>query len=511
MGAIDAEETRRLAVRLADALESVTDAVLTADTEWRLTYVNAGAERLFQRSREELVGKVLWETVPDFSGTVFQREFERVMIERVPVSFTEFFSRLDLWVEIRVFPSVEGITIFARDVTVQTVDVAERRRIEQQFLRARRMESIGSLAGGIAHDLNNLLMPILMGATLLKRKSGDAQILRVAENIERSANRGRDLVKQVLSFARGIEGSRDPVHLGEIVREVRGMIETTFPRDIELVVHVADHLQWTTGDPTQFNQVLLNLCVNARDAMPGGGVLTISATNAEIDEQYALMHRGLIAGSFVVIEVVDTGTGMPPDIVDRLFEPFFTTKEPGRGKGLGLPTVNAIVQSYGGYVNVYSKVGEGSTFRIYLPADSHPDRSAQDRKAELHSGDGELILIVDDEAAILSITQQTLEAFGYRVITADDGAHAIAMYALRRHEIDVVVTDMMMPIMDGRALIAALQRIDPAVKIIASSGIEHHGRTGKTAPEGVRYLLEKPYSAEVMLTTLAKVLGKARE
>ncbi len=264
-----------------------------------------------------------------------------------------------------------------------------------------------------------------------------------------------------------------------------------------------------TGDPTQLNQVLLNLCVNARDAMKNGGRLTVSGLNAEIDAQYAVMNRGVGAGRYVVLEVADTGMGMPPAVVDRIFEPFFTTKEVGEGTGLGLSTVLGIVRSHGGFVNVYSEPGRGSVFKVYLPAQSAEPclHETTEVSQVLPRGSGELILIVDDESSIRSITQQTLESFGYRAVTADDGAQAIALFALRRGEIDLVITDMMMPVMDGPALISAVRRLDQKVPIIAASGLNSNSSMAKVSAAGVGHFLAKPYNTESLLKVIRIVLS----
>jgi PAS domain S-box-containing protein len=390
------------------------------------------------------------------------------------------------------------------------LDLTKQKKLEQQFLRAQRMESIGTLAGGIAHDLNNLLAPITMGVGLLKMYEPGPRALPVIETIERSANRGVNLVKQVLSFARGVEGSRVALHAGPIMHEIESIAANTFPKNITLRVLVPKNLWLVLADATQINQVLLNLCVNARDAMPDGGQLELSAGNVEIDEQYAVMNRSIPPGRYVLIQLTDTGTGMSKEVVDRIFEPFFTTKAVGQGTGLGLSTVLGIVRSHGGHVNVYSELGKGSTFKVYLPAESDLSVGAHGAALteEMPRGNGELILVVDDEASILDITKQTLQAFGYRVMTADDGAQAIGLYALHRDEIAVVVTDMMMPVMDGPALIAALRRIPPTVRIIAASGLNANGNVARAASAGVKHFLPKPYSAGAILSLIKKVLAE---
>jgi CheY-like chemotaxis protein len=296
-----------------------------------------------------------------------------------------------------------------------------------------------------------------------------------------------------------------PKHL---IREVIKILRETFPKSIEISFRIAEDLWMINGDATQLHQVLMNLCINARDAMPEGGKLRIEAENKILDETSARMILEARPGRFVLITVADTGTGIPLEHLDRIFDPFFTTKEIGKGTGLGLSTVLGIAKGHGGFVNVYSEVGRGTQFRVYLPAlevgqlgqaDAVPD--------ELPIGHEELILVVDDEAAIREITRSTLEAFNYRVLTAGDGAEAIALYAEHRSEIKVVLTDMMMPYMDGPALIRALRKLNPEVRIIASSGLTENGKSVEVALTWVKAFLSKPFSAEKLLKTIAEVLN----
>jgi PAS domain S-box-containing protein len=385
-------------------------------------------------------------------------------------------------------------------------DITERRVLQEQFLRAQRMESIGTLAGGIAHDLNNLLAPIVMGVGLLKFKAPDEASQRIIATIERSAQRGTNLVKQVLSFARGVEGARVTVHLSHLVREIQEFVQSTFPKNIVFGATVPKDAWLVHGDPTQLNQVLLNLCVNARDAMPQGGTLRVSARNLTVDQPYSAMLRSVPPGRYVLLEVADTGSGIPPEVKERIFEPFFTTKDPGKGTGLGLSTVATIVRSHGGFVSVQSDPGRGSTFQVYLPAQTEAAVLPTSETTEPHlpRGHGELILLVDDERSVLEITKDTLEEFGYRVMTAEDGAQAVGLYALHRAEIALVLTDMTMPLMDGPALIAALRRMDPHLLIVAESGLSANADRAATA--GVSHFLAKPYSAEALLCLLKTVL-----
>jgi signal transduction histidine kinase/ActR/RegA family two-component response regulator len=412
--------------------------------------------------------------------------------------------------------TVEGRWTLVRDdggqpkaVLAIDTDITERRKVEQQFFRAQRMESLGTLAGGIAHDLNNLLAPITMGVDLLSRLTPDPKSVAILESMQRSAKRGADLVKQVLSFARGVEGTRTSQRVEPILREVESMARNTFPRNITIELKIKSELWPVVADATQLNQVLLNLCVNARDAMPEGGRLELSAYNVEIDLQTAALNRALTPGRYVVLQVTDNGAGIPQAIIDRIFEPFFTTKEVGKGTGLGLSTVLSIVRSHGGSVNVYSEPNKGSAFKVYLPAQPElaAEGGAHGAPDKFPRGNGELILVVDDEASIQDVVRQALETFGYRVATAGDGAEAVALFAQHQSEISLVLTDMMMPVMDGLALIAALRRIDPHIRIVAGSGLNANGNVSRALNLGVNHFLAKPYAVDVMLQTFRKALA----
>jgi CheY-like chemotaxis protein len=379
-------------------------------------------------------------------------------------------------------------------------------------MRAQRMESIGTLAGGIAHDLNNILAPILLSIDFLKTVSDHPQAKKILETIDVSARRGADIVRQVLSFARGLEGKRIEVQPKHLLKDLQNIIKDTFPKDIELQFSISSDTWTILGDPTQVHQILLNLCVNARDAMPSGGTLAIGVENCVFDEHYAAMNIEAKAGRYVKISVADSGTGIPRDLLNKIFEPFFTTKELNKGTGLGLSTVMAIVKSHNGFVNVYSEPGKGTTFRVYLPAmeSSAEARKQQLEKASLPRGNGETVLVIDDEDSILTITSQTLEAFGYRVLTATNGADGVAVYVQHQNDIAIVLTDMMMPIMDGAATIQALVRIDPDVKIIAASGLHTNGG-GTNMSSLIKHFLTKPYTAEALLTSMRAILEKEQE
>ena len=388
-------------------------------------------------------------------------------------------------------------------------DITEHKKLHSQYLRAQRLESIGTLAGGIAHDLNNVLSPILMSVDLLRLGFTDPTTHKLINTVEQSARRGADLVRQVLTFARGIDGGqRVAIKIEHLIKDVARIATETFPRSIRTEVQPGPSPWIVTGDTTQLHQVILNLVVNARDAMPEGGTLTLAVENVTIDAQYAATSRTAKPGPYLRIGITDTGCGIPADEIDRIFEPFFTTKEVGKGTGLGLSTAHAIVKSHRGFIAVYSELGKGTTFNVYLPVD--PTVRAPETAAivlpDLPRGHGETILVIDDETSILSITRQTLEAFGYQVIEAHDGAEGVALYAQNRDTIAVVLTDMVMPIMDGPATINSLMRINPQVLIVAASGLNSNGRVAKAAGAGVKHFLPKPYTAETLLITLRDVL-----
>ena len=387
-------------------------------------------------------------------------------------------------------------------------DITEKKNLETQFLRSQRMEGIGALAGGIAHDLNNVLTPLLIAVQVLKEKFTDEDGQKLLQVLETNVQRGARLVKQVLAFGRGVTGERIAVNPKHIANEIKQIVHETFPKSVKFESHSPDDLWTITGDPTQLHQVLLNLCVNARDAMPKGGALAIHMENVIFDEVYAGMNLEARPGPYVCIKVEDTGTGIPKAIQDKIFDPFFTTKEPGKGTGLGLSTTLTIVKSHGGFIHCHSALGKGSTFEIYLPANATlvTVENVSAEESRLPRGHDELVLVVDDEEPIRNLAQKVLTRFGYRVLLAADGAEAVSLYAPRRNEIDVVITDMAMPVMDGTATIIALKAINSKVRIVSSTGLASDGGLAMAMNVGIQHFIPKPYTAETMLNTLHEVL-----
>jgi PAS domain S-box-containing protein len=486
-------------------LDKATDAIVVRGPDDTVRYWNKSAEKLFGFCAAEMLGR---DATPLLYKDASQYHEAKKAVMRDGEWSGELKTRTKAGEERIVFSRCTRLPGAAHSVLAINTDITDRKRLESHFLRSQRMESIGTMAGGIAHDLNNVLAPIFMGLPIVRDNVTDPEALATLRAMELSAGRGAEVIKQVLLFARGVEGQRMPLHAGRLLRDVEHMIRETFPRSIRIERAWAADLWTVTGDATQLHQVLLNLCVNARDAMQGGGELRLHAVNVTLDTNYSSLNPEARSGPHVRIDVVDTGEGIPADKLERIFEPFFTTKDVGRGTGLGLATSQAIVRNHGGFIHVYSEPGKGSTFRIHLPAQPGETEGDEAVRAPLPRGSGELLLIVDDEEAIRTTLARTLERHGYRVLTAKDGAEAVGIYAEQKAEIAAVITDMMMPVMDGPATIVALQRMNPAVKIIGASGHDANGKVAKAAGAGVRHFMPKPYTAETLLKTLREVLGE---
>lgn len=385
-------------------------------------------------------------------------------------------------------------------------DITEQKKAEERFLRTQRLESIGTLASGVAHDLNNVLVPILMAAPLLRDDMPEEDREKLVALLESSAERGASIVRQVLTFARGTDGNRlllQPVYLLE---EVAKIAERTFPKSIVLRTHYKEAIRTLEADPTQLHQVLLNLCVNARDAMPDGGTLTVSAENFDIDDHYASMTPGAKAGPHVLLQVTDTGSGIPRHVMDKIFDPFFTTKEVGKGTGLGLSTALGIVRSHGGFVSVISEPGR-TVFKVFLPAMGEADSSIDTPSGDaIPRGNGQTILIVDDEPFFCEVADAVLTKHGYKTLVAQDGIEALAIFAQHHGTINVVLTDIVMPFMDGLTLARTIRKMEPNVKVLLSTGRDEDCHKAEIAALHLNGCLPKPYTGATLLTALSQVL-----
>lgn len=389
------------------------------------------------------------------------------------------------------------------------VDITEKKQLETQFLRAQRLENLGILASGIAHDLNNILTPILATAQLLpvtiaNLSDRNRHYLNI---LEISTRRGADLVQQILSFARGTEDKRLILQVKHLLLDIEQVIKSTFPKFIKLEKNIDYKLSTVNANATQLHQVFMNLVINARDAMPNGGTLNLSASNIYIDETFAATNIEAQIGDYIVVSISDTGTGISPDIIEKIFDPFFTTKEVGKGTGLGLSTVLGIIKKHGGFIEVTSKINQGSCFKVYLPAITIVNEALNTEDLELPKGNGELILLVDDEITIADITKTALETYNYTVLLAKNGLEAISLYVQYQNTIKLVLMDIHMPSIDGKTAIITLQKINPQVPIIAMSG----SKDGTEQNPLINYnelqgFLPKPFTVHQLLTILQNVI-----
>lgn len=500
----EAEERNR---QQATLLERTRDAIIVCDLDFRVIYWNRGAENTYGKTAEEILGKHIREVILGGDTRVFE-------------DISNALAAKGDWQKEMINTGGGGrpITVISRWTLVRSdggkpdyylilnSDVTELKQTEEHLLRAQRLESIGTLAGGMAHDLNNILSPILMAAEMLKtdedvRGKGEPWLSIIEEN----TRRGADLIRQVLTFARGVKGDRISVQLKHLVKELVKVLKETFPKQIEISYNIETGLPTVSADPTQIHQVLMNLAVNARDAMPAGGTMNFDVRRTKVDKDDPAVSFAAEPGEYVVAIVEDSGSGMEKEVVARIFDPFYTTKDTGKGTGLGLATALSIVRSHGGFIDVFSEPGKGSRFAVYIPAEGDGrDESRSEKGAHYPAGNGETILVVDDEEKILNVTSATLERFGYRVITARNGLAAVEAFSSDPDGIAAIVTDIAMPQMNGELAIRKFREIDPRVKIIAASGL-----ASELDLEGppVAAFLPKPFSAEVLLSTLAEVLS----
>ncbi len=495
----------------AALLDKAKDAIIVKDLNHKVIFWNHGAERLYNISSDDAVGCDLRDLIYKHSDDYdsYTADFEAVMKNGEALSEIKItdangqFRQIELHWSLMYDDEGNPESVFSINT-----DVTDRKKVADQQLRVQRMESIGTLAGGIAHDLNNVLTPIIMSIELLKMQEDDDKKIDILNIIENSAKHGAEMVQQVLSFARGVDGKKLQIETKDLIEKIQKVVEDTFLKNIVLRSHVAPDLWAIEGDPTQLHQVLVNICVNARDAMPEGGTLEISVKNLMLDDQYAGMDVDAKPGPYISIELEDSGHGMPSEILDRIFEPFFTTKDIDKGTGLGLSTSMAIIKAHGGFMRVYSEVGSGTRFHVYLPAMIECDiKDNHSKDGALKHGDGELILLVDDEKSVRDVTSQTLVMHGYRVITAADGVEATSIYADRKDEIDLVITDMMMPVMDGATMAQVLLKMNPKLPIIAASGLNANSLVAKAMSNGIKHFMPKPYTAQKILETIREALS----
>jgi PAS domain S-box-containing protein len=500
------DDERRL-VELGGVIERSTEAIVVSDLAGRTTLWNDGAARLYGIGAAEMIGRPTEEI---FSGDALMqiRTAHRATLEtgewqrelRIVTRDGRY-----LVIDLRISLVRDGAGHPTARLTIAN-DITEKKKLEEQFLRAQRLESLGLLAAGIAHDLNNILAPVLMAAPLLRHQATSAADMRVLDILENSAQRGSALVKQIIGFAQGSGGGFQLTQVKHLVRDVCDVIQASFPKSIILDEDVAQGLWPVQANPTQIHQILVNLAVNARDAMlPKGGTLRLRAENVTLSESEAVAIEGARPGAYLVLNVSDTGTGIPPQVLARIWEPFFTTKEEGKGTGLGLSTVRGIAVAHGGFVTVDTRIGHGTTFRVFLPAEKLGDEKRESSVAVIPRGAGELILIVDDEVDVCDVTAALLREHGYRVMTSNDSVDAIRLFA-EHSDIRAVVSDINMPDLDGPTFALILHQMRADVKIMAITGLTDTTASQSYSRAEFSAIVQKPFAVNTLLTALHRIL-----
>ncbi len=496
--------------RMQAVITTAMDGIISFDESQRIVLINQAACAMFEISEEHGLGRSILDLLPgapiaraatpdadqnsDSAGglALGERQGRRANGEMFPVEF-----------------SLSEVTLRGRQLyTIILRDVTERRRLHEQVLRQQRLESVGRLASGLAHDLNNILTPILMVPGMLRGRTTDSMSLSLLDLLEQGARRGASIIDQLLTFARELPGERKMQHLGSVVDAAARIIRETFPKNIELEVQ-ADPQAWPFfGDATQVQQLLLNLAINAKDAMPTGGRLVVQVSNERMSAETARVTPGAKPGAYVVLSVIDTGLGIAPDILERIFDPFFSTKGLGEGTGLGLSAALGIARSHDGFITVRSQPHAGATFRIYFPAIGVEESGEGERPPREPNAPGSTVLVVDDEDHLRLITRQLLVQNGYTAICARDGEAALAHFRSADHGIDLVLTDLAMPGMGGDRLIAHLRRQVPQLPIVVMTGHDPTRRveTGQLPVDGV---IRKPFSGAELLRVLEEA-GRSR-
>jgi two-component system, cell cycle sensor histidine kinase and response regulator CckA len=497
------EELHYLCCERSILLDLVTDAIVLWSIEGQIKYWNRSAEKMYGWLAPEVIGKQV--------GDLFDDPDYRAAID-LTLDRGEWNGELQLLTKTRKSISVASrwyliTSATATDRSILTIDtnITNYKLLERQFLRAQRLENLGTLASGIAHDLNNILTPIVSITELLplRLKNLDERTQKLLGTLSENSKRGRELVAQILTFARGGDGEHTILQPRHLLAEVLQIVRQTFPRSIEISLQIENSNLWTlSADCTQLHQVLVNLCVNARDAMPDGGELTIKAENIILNDNYPKLHPDALGGAYVAITVADTGVGIQPELLERIFEPFFTTKPIGKGTGLGLSTVQTIVSNHHGFVDVSSQVDQGTQFRFYLPAIEQIELDLVEPIVPKFSGNGELILIVDDEPSIREILGTTIESYDYQSLTARDSQQAIELYTQHHQKIHTILLDYMMPGGNPDRTIAQFHSIDPHVRVIVMSGLSADEITARHHSSLIKSFLAKPFSTHDLLCAL---------
>jgi PAS domain S-box-containing protein len=496
-------------------LEANPDPVVVYDIEGKVVYYNPAFTRVFGWSVGERLGKKMDVFVPEESLPETQTMINRVLAG-------ESFSGIETHrytKEGKLIPvSISGAVLRDMDgnpvgSVINLRDISEQKNLEGQLQQAQKMEAVGTLAGGIAHDFNNLLQAI-QGYTelLLMRKQEGESDWRELQEVIRASKRGAELTQQLLTFSRKVESKRRPLDLNQEVGEVRELLERTIPKMIDVELNLADNLKMVNADPAQLKQVLMNLAVNAKDAMPEGGKLLIETQSVTLDQEFCRRYAEVKPGDYVLFSISDTGHGMGKETLEHIFDPFYTTKEVGKGTGLGLAIVYGIIKNHEGYITCYSRPEVGTTFRIYLPT-IEPENMPVDvliapEPEGLARGGNETILLVDDEEFIRELGVDVLGRAGYTVLTASNGENALELYQQERARIDLVILDLIMPGMGGSKCLEELLKMDPDTRVLIASGYSPDGPTKGALDTGAKGFVSKPYDTSQLLQLVRKILDR---
>ena len=491
--------------------ENSPEIIYTLGQDGTFTYVNPAWKKVLGHSVDEVTGKYFVNFSPEEDVKKYVRLFKQIRDGKETLRDISG-TLLNKDGSPRLF-SLSGAPNLGPDGAVSGMvgllkDVTEERSLQAQLQQAQKMEAIGTLAGGVAHDFNNLLQAVLgySDLILLHKTERDTDQRKILE-IRKAAERGAELAQQLLTFSRKVESKLRPTDLNHEVEQVHRLLGRIIPKMIKIELHLAENLKTVSADPAQVEQVLMNLAVNARDAMQEGGKLIIETQNTLLSEHYCKTHLGARPGEYVLLSVSDTGHGMDKETLASIFEPFFTTKETGKGTGLGLSMVYGIVKNHGGYIMCYSEPSEGSTFKIYLPTIEQQVEIQDCKEDEIPIGGNETLLLVDDDEAILGLGSEALSEFGYTVLTASDGENALSLYRESPMKFDLVVLDLIMPGMGGKKCLEELLKINPIAKVVIVSGYSFNGHANEVLKMGASHFISKPYDINQMLKTVRCVLN----